>query len=406
MFKTTTKRVLIVNPGPSAEYTITELFKNDVEIFIIITLDPIVILKLIEKVIIKIKNIIIASEDNFDISYLESLNFDYIICGQEESILIFDRLMNKLLPQYANSLNTSLVRKDKYLTHEVLRAKGLNYINQKQISYEDYTEVDMDYPCFIKPLDGSASIGAQRLNSDFDKENYMKQRLVSPMARVYDKFIISELIQGKEYFVDAFSVNGKHYISSIQKYDKIIFKGTPIPISSELEKDQVILDIITQYIKPVLSALGLENGFSHSELFLTADNKPVLIELNPRVSGATGAANITAAFTGNKTQLDIFAEKILARNIPQRQAMFAKTLCLYNFTNNPLIDLNTLKSTFSSIKVVNQLKPVGYVRNNDSNLSILDIVAFMVLQNDNFEELEKDAQQILRYDIETGYTSI
>ncbi|MDE4967922.1 uperin family protein, partial [Francisella tularensis subsp. holarctica] len=47
MFKTTFKKVLIVNPGPSAEYNITELFKNDVEIFVIITLYPIVILKLI-----------------------------------------------------------------------------------------------------------------------------------------------------------------------------------------------------------------------------------------------------------------------------------------------------------------------------------------------------------------------
>ncbi|MDE4945179.1 uperin family protein, partial [Francisella tularensis subsp. holarctica] len=46
MFKTTVKKVLIVNPGPSAEYTITELFKNDVEIFVIITLDHIVSIKL------------------------------------------------------------------------------------------------------------------------------------------------------------------------------------------------------------------------------------------------------------------------------------------------------------------------------------------------------------------------
>ncbi|MDE5022880.1 uperin family protein, partial [Francisella tularensis subsp. holarctica] len=62
MFKTTVKKVLIVNPVPSAEYTITELFKNDVEIFVILTLDPIVILKLLEKVLTKIKNVI-SSED-------------------------------------------------------------------------------------------------------------------------------------------------------------------------------------------------------------------------------------------------------------------------------------------------------------------------------------------------------
>ncbi|MDE4992617.1 uperin family protein, partial [Francisella tularensis subsp. holarctica] len=73
--------------------------------------------------------------------------------------------MNKLLTQYANSLNTILVRKDKYLTHEVLKAKGLKYIKQKQISCDDYAEVEIDYPCFLNPLDGSAIIGAQRLKS-------------------------------------------------------------------------------------------------------------------------------------------------------------------------------------------------------------------------------------------------
>ncbi|AJI67328.1 D-alanine--D-alanine ligase domain protein [Francisella tularensis subsp. holarctica] len=30
----------------------------------------------------------------------------------------------------------------------------------------------------------------------------------------------------------------------------------------------------------------------------------------------------------------------------------------------------------------------------------------MVLQNDSFEKLEKDAQQILKCDIETGYTIV
>ncbi|MDE4980546.1 uperin family protein, partial [Francisella tularensis subsp. holarctica] len=77
--------------------------------------DPIVILKLIETDLTKLQNVI-SSDDNFDISYLESLSIDYIICGQEDSIVIYDRFMNKLLTQDANSLNTSLVRKDKYLT--------------------------------------------------------------------------------------------------------------------------------------------------------------------------------------------------------------------------------------------------------------------------------------------------
>ncbi|MDE4998798.1 uperin family protein, partial [Francisella tularensis subsp. holarctica] len=72
----------------------------------------------------------------------------------------------------------------------------MNYIKQKQIRCYDYAEVEIDSPCFIKPLYGSASIGAQRLNSVIDKENYMQQRLVSTMSRVYVKFIISELIQG------------------------------------------------------------------------------------------------------------------------------------------------------------------------------------------------------------------
>ncbi|MDE5028278.1 hypothetical protein NAI74_09765, partial [Francisella tularensis subsp. holarctica] len=58
------------------------------------------------------------------------------------------------------------------------------YIKQKEISCDYYAEVEIDYPCFIKPLDGSASIGALRVNSDIDNENYMQQRRGSPRSRV------------------------------------------------------------------------------------------------------------------------------------------------------------------------------------------------------------------------------
>ncbi|MDE4959634.1 ATP-grasp domain-containing protein, partial [Francisella tularensis subsp. holarctica] len=69
-------------------------------------------------------------------------------------------------------------------------------------------------PCFIKPLDGSASVGVSILNSQAELVDYIKIDFYSPVGRNYSEFFISEYIQGVEYAVVTFSKDGEHYVSS------------------------------------------------------------------------------------------------------------------------------------------------------------------------------------------------
>ena len=121
-------------------------------------------------------------------------------------------------------------------------------------------------------------------------------------------YLIGEYIEGEEYFVDTFSLRGKHYVSSVQKYYKDRTGNTPLYQYCEIECNPEILDTITSYVKKVLTTLGLNNGFGHTEIFLKKDNNPVLIELNPRISGGHGIGNQITNLAGLPTQPELLAE--------------------------------------------------------------------------------------------------
>ncbi|MDE4957202.1 argininosuccinate lyase, partial [Francisella tularensis subsp. holarctica] len=95
-----------------------------------------------------------------------------------------------------------------------------------------------------------------------------------------------------------FSKDGEHYVSSEQKYGTKIHHGVPVILSFELEYNKEIIAKVTEYDKIVLTKLAIRNGFAHTEIFLTAENHPVLIEVHPRISGASGALKTLASYSG------------------------------------------------------------------------------------------------------------
>ncbi|MDE5026511.1 argininosuccinate lyase, partial [Francisella tularensis subsp. holarctica] len=91
----------------------------------------------------------------------------------------------------------------------------------------------------------------------------------------------SEYIKGVEYAVGTFSKDGEHYVSTVQKYVTKIHHGVTVILSFELENNKEIIAKVTEYDKIVLTKLAIRNGFALTEIFLNAENNPVLIEVNP-----------------------------------------------------------------------------------------------------------------------------
>ncbi|APC94800.1 ATP-grasp domain-containing protein [Francisella tularensis] len=397
-------RVLIVDPVASADYLIAELNKFAIEIFILFTLDRSKISSnfCLQSELVNQKNIFICEKTAIDVTKLTQLNIDYVICGYEDSVAIADYLMQQIT-NYSNDITTSEYRNNKYLMHQVLKNNQLNYLKQEIINFKNIKSSHFNYPCFIKPLNGSASVGAAILNSQAELVDYIKKDFYSPVGRNYSEFIISEYIKGVEYAVGTFSKDGEHYVSSVQKYVTKIHHGVPVILSFELENNKEIIAKVTEYAKIVLTKLGIRNGFAHTEIFLTAENSPVLIEVNPRISGASGALNTLASYSGLNTQIEIFAQKIFNKEIAKKEKTFSKVLCLYNFANKPLPDLSSLKLKYPSINIVDQKKPVGYTRSHTVNLCKSDVVAFIILRDKNLKQLEQDYKEILTLDLNGNY---
>lgn len=158
----------------------------------------------------------------------------------------------------------------------------------------DTTSDNIQFPLFIKPLDGSSSINTFKVRNENELE-FFKQYI--------DKPIVQELIQGTEYTVDTF----------------LDFESNPITIvprqriatrSGEIAKGKIVKDHeIIEDVKRLVSVLK-PIGQITIQCMKTADGIKY-IEINPRFgggapmsinAGADSCANLYRLLKGEKIQ--------------------------------------------------------------------------------------------------------
>lgn len=338
------------------------------------------------------------------IEALSHLEFQYIINGNDgyQSVNITDSLTQHFLPHLSNDPASSSLRSDKIDMHKCLSIKNISHIKQIVINKENYFKYknDIVYPAFIKPRNGVCSLGAQVVNSFSELEHYFTnttQSIVSDFGEDISSYIIAEKVEGDEYLIDTFSINGEHHISTIQKYNKRNIGGFDRAISAEVECDLERIKLISDYVKQVLDATEFRNGFAHIECFYNHNNT-VLIEINPRVSGAKGMVHMVAKHFGQQTQLEIMFNKVFNLVIDNTNSKkFARSLVLYNGGANIMPDLNSLSLEKYGIEFVNQLIPTGQMSNfNITKLG--DAAAFVIVSATSRNELEQRINDIIKID--------
>ena len=352
-----------------------------------------------------------------NLAMLAGRDIDYVVGCNENSVAIADHIANAITPDTCNDPCTSALRMQKVLMHEKLAADGLPHIRQRLI---DPADVDLDdsdlaalrWPRFIKPSYGLGSVGTTKLNDRAELEAFLStvdtvSLLDDIRAAVPDgyelRFLLSEYIDGHEYFVDSFSYLGQHYISSVQSYHKIPIDGTAVYRYAELVCDQSLCDVLIEYARSVLTSLGVRNGFAHTEVFLTADDQPVLIELNPRTSGASGFGNRLATAEHLRCQPAMLKAVLFDefRNtdyvVPDRPR--TRFLMLSNFSENPLPELEPFLRQYSSVTRVQQMRPNGY-RHEAPPRSVLDLVALVLCQSEDPDQMVRESEEILQRDLQ------
>ncbi len=183
------------------------------------------------------------------------------------------------------------VCRDKKNTQKFLEEHGFKVprmITDEELDNGD----DLKFPLFIKPLDGSSSINAFKVNNREELETYRK---------LIDKPIVQEFMEGTEYTIDAFLDFDSRLITVVPR-QRIATRSGEIAKGVILRDHDLIKDVtrLMQVLRPIghitVQCMKTRRGIEY-------------IEINPRfgggapmsiMAGADSCENLYRLLSGEK----------------------------------------------------------------------------------------------------------
>ena len=137
------------------------------------------------------------------------------------------------------------------------------------------------YPVVVKPLDGRGSLGVSIVRGEDDLPRSLAWfRRWAPGYQM----LVERFLPGEEWSLEGFSERGEHRLVCVtQKFkDPVTCVETghcvPAPI------DGALRDQLWSHAARMLTAIGLQDGPSHTEMILTPDG-PRVVETHARTAG-------------------------------------------------------------------------------------------------------------------------
>lgn len=161
---------------------------------------------------------------------------------------------------------------DKYRMFELLQKEqiptGMCYV-EKEAFYADKTAGKIDYPVFVKPVKGSASLNINKVTCDEELE---------VLFASYDNLMIQEFMNGQEYGADVYidMISGKCTSIFIKKKIKMRAGETDKSVSV---KNEELFNLIQKFVEKCGFC-----GMIDIDIF-EIDGTFYLSEVNPRFGG-------------------------------------------------------------------------------------------------------------------------
>jgi biotin carboxylase len=152
------------------------------------------------------------------------------------------------------------------------------------------------YPVVAKPVSGAGSQTTYRVSNDEE----MYTAIASLGHAVAEGVIIEEFIQGEEFSLDTFSLNGKILGQTINHYYPTPLEAMTNPwiqwrVMLRKEHNGRAFDDIRKAGKKALDVLGMKTGLSHMEWFRRKDGSIAISEIAARPPGAQFTTLISRA---------------------------------------------------------------------------------------------------------------
>jgi biotin carboxylase len=220
-------------------------------------------------------------------AWVRGRSIDRVLANWEPLVIVAARLRERFgIP--GMSVDTVRGFRDKQLMKDRVAAAGLRVPRARRVRTvaEVWAALEaIGLPAIIKPISGAGSADTYRVDSARDMD-----RVLPHMQHVIEA-ICEEFIEGEEYTYDTASIGGVPAYESVTRY---------IPNALEMRSSEWVSPImlsVRDMAQPhvqagiklgrdVLTALGMGDGMTHMEWFLTRSGEVVFGEVACRPGGA------------------------------------------------------------------------------------------------------------------------
>jgi biotin carboxylase len=245
------------------------------------------------------------------VAKVAALEPEFVVSATETGVELGDAVAPRVTPHVANVPELAAARRHKGAMGEAVRAAGLRVA--RQVCTDDPAEVAAwieregleGQPLVLKPPKSGGTDGVVRIRPGDDWRPAFDRLLGSRnrLTLLNDKVLVMELLVGTEFVVDTYSVDGRHFVTDVCRYRKVVNEDHIAVYDSMefIDDDPTPGRSLVEYSFQVLDALGIRNGAAHTEVMLTEDG-PVHIETGSRLHGG-GHPEYCRLATGD-SQLD------------------------------------------------------------------------------------------------------
>lgn len=330
-----------------------------------------------------------------------------VVPGSEAGVGLADTL-NKALGFKGNNPATSYMRCTKVGMNEALVKAGLRHIESTVVTSADqvkkFWKDNNLRKSVIKFSESSGTVGLKICDSLDDSIGYFNH--LKTGYTLYGSsdvpILMQEYIGGTEYVVNCLSVDGKHKITDVWRYEKILQPDGVLVYDTMVLVDRLVpgMQDLLQYTYKVLDAVGMKNGFSHNE-FKIDEKGPVLIEINARVMGGNLTREyLDEIFGSHMTDITLrslleptfFDNFMLTPYLPRKSAMFKFSIAPYDIKADlgPFFDLIRHLNSYRELIYFGKSGIQEYPRTIDLETSPF----FVRLTNEDYGGLKRDYELI------------
>jgi biotin carboxylase len=220
-------------------------------------------------------------------AWLRGRTIDRVLCNWEPLVILAARLRERWnIP--GMSVDTVTGFRDKKLMKDRVAAAGLRVPKAERArtvraSWEAQERIG--FPMVLKPIAGAGSADTHHVTSRSEMEAALAQ------LRHVEEISCEEYIEGEEFTFDTVCIDGRPAFENVAAYlPKPLIARTNEWISPVII---TVRDLAQPRLQPgielgrkVLQALGMQDGFTHMEWFLTPSGEAVFGEIGCRPGGA------------------------------------------------------------------------------------------------------------------------